>query len=174
MAWLQNRTPAGPMDFTDRSALHKCHASITLDLFWCPACILCPASQGSKNGTCHDYTRKTSTSVNQALALCLTLVDQGLLFYTTISYVFLPWRSVFVTILDIGTHVSTLLLCLLLPFLIDFDQEEQQTAVCLRSNKNRGAYVAIPIFSLKVLGVAVINGHFWSSFHSAFILLSCG
>ncbi|CAK9114043.1 Ephrin_rec_like domain-containing protein [Durusdinium trenchii] len=97
-----------------------------------------------------------------------------LLFYTTISYVFLPWRSVFVTILDIGTHVSTLLLCLLLPFLIDFDQEEQQTAVCLRSNKNRGAYVAIPIFSLKVLGVAVINGHFWSSFHSAFILLSCG
>ena len=55
----------------------------------------------------------------------------GLLLYTTWSYVFLPWRSVFVTVLDIGTHVSTLLLCLLLPFLIDFDQQEQQTAVRL-------------------------------------------
>lgn len=67
-----------------------------------------------------------TNAMRQSLWICF-----GLLFYTTISYVFLPWRSVFVTILDIGTHVSTLLLCLLLPFLIDFDQEEQQTAVTI-------------------------------------------
>ena len=35
------------------------------------------------------------------------------------------------TILDIGTHVSTLLLCLLLPFLITFEEEEKETAVYL-------------------------------------------
>ena len=35
------------------------------------------------------------------------------------------------TILDIGTHVSTLLLCLLLPFLITFEEEEKETVVYL-------------------------------------------
>lgn len=81
-----------------------------------------------------------TNAMQQSLWVCF-----GLLFYTTISYVFLPWRSVFVTILDIGTHVSTLLLCLLLPFLIDFEEEEQQTAV--------GIFVALAVCGfLSVVG----------------------
>jgi len=67
-----------------------------------------------------------TNAMEQSLWVCF-----GLLAYTTASYVFLPWRSVFVTILDIGTHVSTLLLCLLLPFLITFEEEEKETVVAI-------------------------------------------
>ncbi|CAJ1399016.1 unnamed protein product [Effrenium voratum] len=66
------------------------------------------------------------TTMLQSLWVCF-----GLLFYTTFSYIYLPWRSVFVAMLDIATHISTLLLCLLLPFLVDFAPEEQDTAVMI-------------------------------------------
>ena len=81
----------------------------------------------------------------------ISLVSWGLLAYTTASYVFLPWRSVFVTILDIGTHVSTLLLCLLLPFLITFEEEEKETVVYLG-------------------GESVCQGQFWYFFQAGIAL----
>ncbi|CAE7949649.1 unnamed protein product [Symbiodinium sp. KB8] len=64
-----------------------------------------------------------NTTMSQSLWICT-----GLLAYFTGSYVLLPWRSVFVAMLDIGTHVSILLLCLLLPFLLTFKPEESDVA----------------------------------------------
>ncbi|CAE7361343.1 unnamed protein product [Symbiodinium necroappetens] len=64
-----------------------------------------------------------NTTMAQSLWICT-----GLLAYFTGSYVLLPWRSVFVAMLDIGTHVSILLLCLLLPFLLTFKPEESDVA----------------------------------------------